>query len=158
MQSKRAFMELQVIELFNISPFNENNNELIKYEGYDTDKLFNTYTLGKEEWRIELATFRLLNASLYHCCICRDIHIHTYIHYGLVFFIMVHYHLLLASGEKGSSFFKFSSHCTVRKSWFWWSTLPPFEVGRARAITLITEVWFELTTLFERWSALEGPR
>src|SRR4029434_5952596 len=51
-----------------------------------------------------------------------------YTQIGLIFFftpttiklyIMVHYHLLLASGEKGSSFFKFSSHCTVRKSWFW---------------------------------------
>ena len=60
--------------------------------------------------------------------------------------------------KKRGSFFEFSSHCTVRKSWFWWSTLPPFEVRQARAIALISEVWFELTTLFERGSALDEPR
>ena len=76
--------------------------------------------------RIELATLRLLNYSskqllypLYHYHTCRFIYIHIYrpIHsllscsrrgggvgfchdYGLVFFISVHDHLLLASGEK----------------------------------------------------------
>src|SRR4029434_5255098 len=66
--------------------------------------------------------------------------------YGLVFFISVHAHLLLASGEKKALFFEFRTIIPLENHGFGDRPFLPFEVGRARAIALISLAWLELTT------------
>ena len=71
--------------------------------------------------------------------------------------ILVHVHLLLASGEKIALFFEFrtiiplENHCFVDRPFL------PFEVGRARAIALISLPWLKLTTWFGGGWAIDKP-
>src|SRR4029434_10634975 len=64
--------------------------------------------------------------------------------YGLVFFISVHVHLLLASGEKRAPFFEFRTIIPLDNHCFGDRPFLPFEVGRARAIAVISLAWLKL--------------
>src|SRR4029434_279478 len=78
--------------------------------------------------------------------------------YGLVFFISVHVHLLLASGEKKRAiFFEFRTIIPLENHCFGDRPFLPFEVGCARANAPVSLAWLKLTTCFGCGSAVNEP-
>src|SRR4029434_1691342 len=63
--------------------------------------------------------------------------------YGLVFFISVHDHLLLASGETKILSLSLGAMIPLENHCFGDRPFLPFEVGRARANALISLAWLK---------------